>query len=156
MALQKAKSKSEFVCQQCGAKSTKWIGRCPSCGDWNTYAEEIIPRAKTGPGPTQASASIILPITEVQSVSRNRMKTGMAEFDRLLVEYWYVGGLVVFALLLLMAFADVYTAKNRTPQPPLGDDPWNISDYEVDELLAEMDFKAQKEAEYAESLWGDK
>ena len=36
-----AKSKSTYVCQNCGAESSKWIGRCPSCGEWNTYVEEV-------------------------------------------------------------------------------------------------------------------
>ena len=95
-ALQKAKSKTEFICQQCGSKSSKWIGRCPSCGEWNTYAEEIIPKAKSGPTPRQASASTLLPITEVKSGNRERMKTGMAEFDRLLG-----GGLVSGSMVLI-------------------------------------------------------
>ncbi|MCD6201044.1 MAG: hypothetical protein J7K46_04460, partial [Bacteroidales bacterium] len=37
-----AKSKTVWVCQNCGAESPKWIGRCPVCGEWNTYVEEII------------------------------------------------------------------------------------------------------------------
>ena len=37
-----AKTKTAYVCQNCGAESAKWIGRCPSCGEWNTYHEEII------------------------------------------------------------------------------------------------------------------
>jgi len=37
-----AKQKSSFFCQNCGAQSGKWIGKCPSCNEWNTYVEEII------------------------------------------------------------------------------------------------------------------
>lgn len=37
-----AKSKSVFYCQNCGASSPKWIGKCPSCGEWNTYVEEVV------------------------------------------------------------------------------------------------------------------
>ncbi len=37
-----AKVKSSYFCQSCGAQSPKWVGRCPSCGEWNTYVEEII------------------------------------------------------------------------------------------------------------------
>ena len=37
-----AKSKTVFVCQNCGAESSKWIGKCPSCNQWNTYVEEVI------------------------------------------------------------------------------------------------------------------
>ena len=36
------KAKSVFFCQNCGAESSKWMGRCPQCGEWNTLVEEII------------------------------------------------------------------------------------------------------------------
>jgi predicted ATP-dependent serine protease len=37
-----AKARTVFFCQNCGAQSAKWIGRCPSCGEWNTYVEEVV------------------------------------------------------------------------------------------------------------------
>src|SRR5579885_3491437 len=37
-----AKAKTLFFCQNCGAQSAKWIGKCPNCGEWNTYVEEIV------------------------------------------------------------------------------------------------------------------
>jgi DNA repair protein RadA/Sms len=37
-----AKTKTVFYCQKCGANSPKWIGKCPSCNEWNTYVEEVI------------------------------------------------------------------------------------------------------------------
>ncbi|MEG1999165.1 MAG: DNA repair protein RadA, partial [Bacteroidales bacterium] len=37
-----AKSKSVYVCSSCGADSPKWLGKCPICGEWNSYVEEII------------------------------------------------------------------------------------------------------------------
>ncbi|MCK9181230.1 MAG: hypothetical protein M0P15_10355, partial [Bacteroides sp.] len=37
-----AKSKQVFVCNYCGQESTKWIGKCPSCNQWNTFKEHII------------------------------------------------------------------------------------------------------------------
>ena len=37
-----AKNKTVYVCQNCGAEAAKWVGKCPSCGEWNTYVEEII------------------------------------------------------------------------------------------------------------------
>ena len=36
------KAKTVYVCSNCGADSPKWIGKCPSCGEWNTYVEEIV------------------------------------------------------------------------------------------------------------------
>lgn len=40
-----AKVKTSFFCQNCGAQSPKWIGKCPSCGEWNTYVEEIVQKS---------------------------------------------------------------------------------------------------------------
>ena len=39
-----AKVKKAFFCKNCGFEAPKWLGRCPSCGEWNTFAEEIIAR----------------------------------------------------------------------------------------------------------------
>src|SRR5579859_6061342 len=41
-----AKTKTVFFCQNCGAQSTKWVGKCPNCGEWNTYVEEVIHKEK--------------------------------------------------------------------------------------------------------------
>ncbi len=37
-----AKKKTAFFCQSCGAQSPKWLGKCPACGEWNTYVEELL------------------------------------------------------------------------------------------------------------------
>ena len=37
-----AKSKTIFVCQNCGAQSPKWLGQCPDCNQWNTFVENIL------------------------------------------------------------------------------------------------------------------
>ena len=42
-----AKTKTVYVCSHCGADSPKWIGKCPNCGEWNTYVEEVV--AKEAP-----------------------------------------------------------------------------------------------------------
>ena len=42
-----AKDKTVYVCSQCGAESPKWIGKCPACGAWNTYVEQIIRKQPT-------------------------------------------------------------------------------------------------------------
>jgi DNA repair protein RadA/Sms len=41
-----AKAKTVFFCQNCGAQSSKWVGKCPNCGQWNTYVEEIVHKEK--------------------------------------------------------------------------------------------------------------
>ncbi|UCS94556.1 DNA repair protein RadA [Echinicola marina] len=44
------KIKTAFFCQQCGAQSPKWVGKCPACGEWNTYVEEVIHKEESGRG----------------------------------------------------------------------------------------------------------
>jgi len=88
------KAKTQYVCQQCGHASAKWIGRCPSCQQWNTFSEErVIPTSADAP-PSWNSAPI--PFTEINGVETPRVTTGIAEFDRVLG-----GGVVAGALILL-------------------------------------------------------
>ena len=47
------KAKSVFFCQNCGAESSKWMGRCPQCGEWNTLVEEIIKETKHSRTPSR-------------------------------------------------------------------------------------------------------
>ena len=42
-----SKVRTVFYCSNCGAQAAKWIGKCPSCGEWNTYVEEVVERAKS-------------------------------------------------------------------------------------------------------------
>jgi DNA repair protein RadA/Sms len=93
-----AKSKTVFVCQNCGAESPKWIGRCPSCKEWNTYHEEIIAPI------SQRNLSFILEqpkskpelLDDIKADEKNRHQTGMPELDRILG-----GGMVSGSLILL-------------------------------------------------------
>jgi DNA repair protein RadA/Sms len=93
-----AKSKTVYVCQNCGAESPKWIGRCPSCREWNTYHEEIIAPA------SQRDVSFITDrekrkpelLDSIEADEKNRRKTGLSELDRILG-----GGMVCGSLILL-------------------------------------------------------
>ena len=53
-----AKVKTTYFCQSCGAQSPKWLGKCPSCGEWNTYVEEIIQKEEKGTWQTSISQKI--------------------------------------------------------------------------------------------------
>jgi len=93
-----AKSKTVFVCQNCGADSAKWIGRCPSCGEWNTYHEEIIvPASANTPSfvSLQEKRKPML-LDNIKSDEKDRQKTGLTELDRKLG-----GGMVGGSLILL-------------------------------------------------------
>ncbi|MBP1638617.1 MAG: replication and repair protein RadA [Bacteroidetes bacterium] len=94
-----AKTKSVYVCQNCGAESPKWIGKCPSCGEWNSYVEEVIRKevpSKTGYHSDEPLKSKPVRIEEVESTSEQRIDTYSAEFNRVLG-----GGLVGGSLVLL-------------------------------------------------------
>ena len=43
-----AKEKTVYVCNNCGQESPRWVGKCPSCGEWNTYVEQVV-RKESGP-----------------------------------------------------------------------------------------------------------
>ena len=78
------KIKTAFFCQNCGHQSPKWLGKCPSCDEWNRFAEEEI-RAidPAGPAGIQFNESP-LPIDEIVADEKERMTTGIAEMDRVL------------------------------------------------------------------------
>jgi DNA repair protein RadA/Sms len=87
------KSKTQFSCQQCGHASAKWIGRCPSCGQWNSFVEERITSTTDSP-PSWNSTPV--PFDEITGIETPRTPTGLGEFDRVLG-----GGIVPGALVLL-------------------------------------------------------
>ena len=94
-----AKTKSVYVCSECGAESVKWIGKCPSCGAWNTYVEEVIkkePAAQRSiPGIERGGVKPQL-LRDVTSQEESRLDLCDAEFNRVLG-----GGLVKGSLVLI-------------------------------------------------------
>src|SRR6516165_2525149 len=90
-----AKTKVEFVCQNCGARAPKWVGKCSECGEFNTLVEEIARPDESARRPV-LSEERPMPITEVQPVDRPRIVVGLGEFDRVLG-----GGIVVGSVALI-------------------------------------------------------
>src|SRR5215475_14877284 len=88
------KTKTQYACQQCGHTSPKWIGRCPSCQQWNTFVEERVSAVAADAAPSWDAVPIRF--TEISGVDAPRVSTGIAEFDRVLG-----GGVVPGALVLL-------------------------------------------------------
>jgi len=90
-----AKVKTQFVCQNCGSVALKWLGKCPDCGEWNSYVEETaavaIPR-KQG----LSNFSTPKTIHEIVSGDKERLDTGIQELNRVLG-----GGLVKGSLTLI-------------------------------------------------------
>src|SRR3546814_16988315 len=81
-----AKIKTQYICQNCGAISPKWIGQCAYCGAWNTLIETVAaPASKSrGGGISGAASGRIQRLDEVQLQEEPRAPTGMPEMDRVL------------------------------------------------------------------------
>ncbi|HET9431976.1 MAG TPA: DNA repair protein RadA, partial [Chitinophagaceae bacterium] len=98
-----SKVKSAFFCQQCGYESVKWVGQCPSCGQWNTFVEELVQKenVKNNNGwkdyheVTRTKKTILL--TEVRSNEERRITTSDTELNRVL------GGGIVTGSIILVA-----------------------------------------------------
>lgn len=93
-----SKSKTLFVCSECGYESVKWYGKCPGCGEWNTMEETtpVISNSKSNSTRSRASIQSIMRLNEISSDIEKRMSTGVNEFDRVLG-----GGIVEGSLVLL-------------------------------------------------------
>src|SRR4029079_9784011 len=91
-----AAPKTHFACQQCGAQSQKWLGRCPECGAWNSFVEERSARQDANEGGPALGGVLSRPSAEVYAIVSERLSTGIGEFDRVLG-----GGIVPGSLVLL-------------------------------------------------------
>ena len=97
-----AKTKTVYVCSNCGADSPKWLGKCPNCGEWNTYVEEIV--SKDPPAKSRASAGLsasgekVRPVRlrDITAQEEDRLDLHDAELNRVLG-----GGLVRGSLVLI-------------------------------------------------------
>lgn len=100
----KDKFKTVYVCTNCGETSPRWMGRCPSCGAWNTMVEDVVrEEKKTGLGGAAvrtAGGSSLLVASKLSDIStteeRSRIVTGISELDRVLG-----GGIVLGSVVLL-------------------------------------------------------
>ena len=95
-----AKVKKAFFCNNCGYESDKWLGQCPSCGQWNTMVEEVVQK---GDGPTSKSATFSpqsarpVKLSEIKGdMAEERLLLSAGEFDRVLG-----GGIVKGSLVLI-------------------------------------------------------
>lgn len=93
-----AKSKTTFFCQSCGNQSSKWLGKCPACNEWNTYVEEIIskPDGKRKKYQADDYKSIATPVKEITTEKETRINTKSDELNRVLG-----GGIVPGSIILI-------------------------------------------------------
>ncbi len=89
------KLKTAFCCQACGHKESKWLGRCPECGGWNTLAEEVMEGSDRRPS-VAAGGARPLRLVDISSEREDRQETSIGELDRVLG-----GGVVPGSVVLL-------------------------------------------------------
>ena len=96
-----AKSRTQFICQNCGASYPKWTGKCDNCGEWNTLLEQALLSSGKSAVARGMSTGKVLPIQTIQSISKQesmkRLTTGFSDLDGVL------GGGIVPGRVVLMA-----------------------------------------------------
>ncbi|MCX5850850.1 MAG: DNA repair protein RadA [Deltaproteobacteria bacterium] len=78
------KTKTAFFCQSCGSKSHKWLGRCPSCGEWNQYVEEEIRDMPLSEAGFAGFDEVPVPLESIEADEKDRIPTGIGDMDRVL------------------------------------------------------------------------
>ncbi len=91
-----AKAKTIYFCQECGHESSKWMGQCPGCRQWNTFAEETVERPKHASSERPGSSARPVPLSEIEMKQEERFTSGFPELDRVL------GGGIVPASIVLV------------------------------------------------------
>ncbi|MBR6004291.1 MAG: AAA family ATPase, partial [Lachnospiraceae bacterium] len=90
------KKSTVFFCNSCGYESSKWMGQCPSCKEWNTFTEEpVVKTSKAVSSAVRGTAEPVL-LKDISADDSKRIKTGFSEFDRVLG-----GGIVKGSLVLI-------------------------------------------------------
>jgi DNA repair protein RadA/Sms len=78
------KNETVFVCQNCGHNSSKWLGKCPECGEWNSLVEERAKPVRRGRLDFKMRDVAAVPYTDIESQDDVRISSGVTEFDRVL------------------------------------------------------------------------
>lgn len=96
-----AKTRTVFFCQNCGAQSPKWIGKCPSCGEWNTYVEEIVqPKAESSAWkasePSRQKAPRAQLLSSISVTDEQRIRIADHELQRVLGGGLVPGSIILF------------------------------------------------------------
>ena len=98
-----AKDKTLYTCNECGGTTPRWLGKCPSCGAWNSLVESVAEPAggknRFGSALAQglAPASEVMPLSQIEATDVQRHPTGQEELDRVL------GGGIVLGSIVLVA-----------------------------------------------------
>lgn len=88
------KNVTVFVCNECGYESSKWLGKCPSCSQWNTFFEEKIVNTPSGTSKNKIKSEVVK-LNSVEKKTTIRIKTGIKELDRVLGDGFVKGSLTL-------------------------------------------------------------
>ena len=91
-----AKSKLVFVCKECGKESLRWMGQCPACSSWNSFAEQTVKATSSNQMSSSAPLSVPQELSRVEATTEERWPVDIAELSRVLG-----GGLVPGSLVLI-------------------------------------------------------
>lgn len=91
-----AKAKTTFFCKECGYESSKWLGQCPGCKEWNSFVEEMVQKKSATGAALRGPRVEPSKLSEVRVVENERIHMGIDEFDRVLG-----GGIVEGSLVLV-------------------------------------------------------
>ena len=90
------KAKTVYICSECGFTSSKWLGKCTECGEWNTMQEEIEVSSKSSSASYSAKNATAKLLSQISLTDEERIVTGITELDRVLG-----GGIVKGSVVLL-------------------------------------------------------
>jgi DNA repair protein RadA/Sms len=121
-----AKSRTSFVCSDCGSVASRWTGQCGDCKAWNTMSEQVetagLNRMSQTPGAHKSLAQTapVLSLADIEAIDVPRFGTGIEEFDRVLGGGLVAGGVVLIggdpgigkSTLLLQALANLASTRN--------------------------------------------
>ena len=109
-----SKTKTLWFCSNCGNEYSKWMGKCPACGEWNTMVEREVVTGKKAPVSVPGAGAKPMPLKDVSTAQEDRISLGSAEVDRLL------GGGMVKGSLVLMGGEPGIGKSTLSLQLPLG------------------------------------
>ncbi len=118
-----AKAKIQYTCTECGGVSSKWAGKCPACGQWNTLVETVVESSANRFSANRqgiAQTAPVLSLADIDAIDVPRFESGISEFDRVLGGGLVSGGVVLIggdpgigkSTLLLQALVNLARVKN--------------------------------------------
>lgn len=98
-AVRVAKEKTRYVCEDCGHVSVAWLGKCPNCGAWNSFEEEVLTKPQVSLGKVESALPVKdpLPIHKVDGEEGRRFSSSFSEVDRVLGGGYMPGSLILLS-----------------------------------------------------------